>query len=84
MPPDAQAIENELHKLQLLRNAAQDGAANEAHSAHRRPRNPGNITLAMTATASWNPECNVFNCIRHMEGGQPQRCVEGTFAQSGR
>ena len=65
VPPDAQAIENELHKLQLLRNAAQDVAA---HSENQAPES-GNITLSMTATASWNPECNVFDCIRHMEAG---------------
>ena len=59
VPPDAQAIENELGKLRLLRNTAQDSGAPEADR----------ITLAMTATASWSPECNVFDCIRHMEAG---------------
>lgn len=60
VPPDAQAIENELRKLLLLRNATQqtDGGPE-----------PGRVTLAMTATASWSPECNVFDCIRHMEAG---------------
>lgn len=56
VPPDAQAIENELEKLALLRgNGGADGG--------------GKITAAMTATAAWSPDCNVFACIRHMEAG---------------
>ena len=27
------------------------------------------VTTAMTATAGWSPECNVFACIRRMESG---------------
>lgn len=54
VPPDAQAIENELHKLQLLRNAALDVAGGS-----QTPES-GNITLAMTATASWNPGMQCF------------------------
>lgn len=72
VPPDALAIENELIKLQLLRNTAQDDAREksqaDSHGADQVP-DQGTITLAMTATASWNPECNVFDCIRHMEAG---------------
>jgi len=60
VPPDAQAIENELRKLLLLRNATKP-ADGEPDS--------GRVTMAMTATASWSPECNVFDCIRHMEAG---------------
>lgn len=60
VPPDAQAIENELRKLLLLRNATQQAEGDPAQ---------GRVTLAMTATASWSPECNVFDCIRHMEAG---------------
>lgn len=55
VPPDAQAIENELRKLELLRGSGPDGR--------------GKITVAMTATAAWSPEYNVFACIRHMEAG---------------
>ncbi|MBO6171089.1 MAG: DNA polymerase III subunit delta [Desulfovibrio sp.] len=58
VPPDAQAIENELAKLCLLRDAARETAPDA-----------GRITQAMTATASWSPECNIFSCIRHMEAG---------------
>ena len=62
VPPDAQAIENELEKLLLLRDAAKDSGEAGA---------PGNdaVTLPMIATASWSPECNIFACIRHMEAG---------------
>ncbi|MFR8276613.1 MAG: DNA polymerase III subunit delta [Desulfovibrio fairfieldensis] len=56
VPPDAQAIENELQKLSLLRGGTGDAGG-------------GAITAAMTATAAWSPECNVFACIRHMEAG---------------
>ena len=57
MPPDAQAVENELEKLLLLRPAA-DGQAM-----------PWSVTTDMLATSSWAPECNIFACIRHMEAG---------------
>ncbi len=57
VPPDAQAVENELEKLLLLRPAA-DGQAM-----------PWSVTTDMLATSSWAPECNIFACIRHMEAG---------------
>ena len=57
VPPDAQAVENELEKLLLLR-PADDGQAM-----------PWSVTTDMLATSSWAPECNIFACIRHMEAG---------------
>ena len=61
VPPDAQAIENELEKLRLLRAALADADGGGPAA--------GRVTTAMTATAAWSPEGNVFACIRHMEAG---------------
>lgn len=64
VPPDAQAIENELDKLLLLR-----AAYRERQAAQDAAPDAGIIKAAMLATASWSPECNIFACIRHMEAG---------------
>ena len=58
VPPDAQAVENELEKLLLLRPAAADGQGP-----------PWSVGTDMLATSSWVPDCNIFACIRHMEAG---------------
>lgn len=62
VPPDALLIEQEMEKLSLLRDAAQK-------QDKTRP-DAGRISLAMTATASWSPEYNVFSCIRAIEEGK--------------
>lgn len=66
VPPDAQAIENELQKLTLLRNAGAQ-SPKDAATANAPPLE--SVTTAMTSTGSWSPECNIFACIRHMEAG---------------
>ncbi|MBO4301523.1 MAG: DNA polymerase III subunit delta [Desulfovibrio sp.] len=58
--PDARAIEGELDKLCRL-----IGAARESGGAGSDVR----VTLAMTGTSGWNPDEDVFACIRHMEAG---------------
>ena len=60
VPPDALAIENELEKLLLLRRSLADSPAGQEDVA---------VSLAMIATASWSPECDVFACIRNMQAG---------------
>ncbi|WP_165069049.1 DNA polymerase III subunit delta [Desulfovibrio sp. ZJ200] len=67
VPPDALAIENELQKLTLLRNAG--GVRSPEDTATGNAPALKTITTAMTSTGSWSPECNIFACIRHMEAG---------------
>ncbi|WP_296305103.1 DNA polymerase III subunit delta [uncultured Desulfovibrio sp.] len=57
VPVAAQAVENELQKLLLLAPADTPPSA----------ASPLRVDVAMLATASWSPDCNVFALIRHLE-----------------
>ena len=59
VPPDANAVENELRKLRLLLDAGEESA----------PPEPPRVTAALLGGTGWSPESNVFSCIRHMEAG---------------
>lgn len=79
VPPDAQAVDSELEKLRLYRNALLAGSGPDvtpdstagigSTNATSSAGSTGRITAAMTSTAAWSPECNVFALIRSMEAG---------------
>ncbi len=59
VPPQAQAVENELQKLVLQ---VPPGQAVTVAA-------PVAVDAAMLGASSWSPDCNVFALIRHLEAG---------------